>query len=116
MPDTEVRWTGERPQGGHAEGFVVVNFRITEEGQSYVGECIEFGVSSFGGTVEEAMANTMEAVEAYLEALEDEQERDRVFTERGIEFYRVEPPEEMEIRVLAHPGEYVSPQRLAVGV
>ncbi len=119
MSDTEeVQWSGSRPRGGTPPGYVLVNFRISPEDEDgyFVGECIEFGISSFGRSVDEAMANTLEAVEAYLEALEDEGERDRVFAERHVLFYPVEPPEGTVITIRAHPGEYVSPQRLAIAV
>jgi len=114
----ELQWSGMRPPDGTPTGYILVQFRVSPEDEDgyFVGECIEFGISSCGRSVDEAMANTLEAVEAYLEALEDEGERDRVFAEQRVLFYPVEPPEETVVTVLAHPGEYVSPQRLALAV
>jgi hypothetical protein len=61
----EIQWSGTRPQGTPT-GYVLVSFRVSPEDEDgyFVGECIELGVSSFGRSVDEAMANTLEAVEA----------------------------------------------------
>jgi predicted RNase H-like HicB family nuclease len=41
---------------------------ITREGKWYVAHCVELGVVSQGGTIEEAQASLKEAVELYLES------------------------------------------------
>ena len=40
---------------------------IWKEEDQYVGLCLDFGVSSFGKTKKEALANLQEAVELYAE-------------------------------------------------
>jgi predicted RNase H-like HicB family nuclease len=44
-----------------------IKFCIYKEPPYYVAQCLNVDVSSFGGTVEEAIANVKEAVELYLE-------------------------------------------------
>lgn len=107
-------WTAERP-AGPALGHILVTFRISRDDDGYyVGECQELGVSSFGNTLQEALDATVEATEAYLQALDETGERDRVFSERGVQFYRNTPPDDLtEVPLEAHPGEVVSPQRLS---
>jgi len=41
---------------------------ITKEDKWYVAHCIELGVVSQGGSIEEAQANLREAVELYIES------------------------------------------------
>jgi predicted RNase H-like HicB family nuclease len=54
------------------EAMTILNFRIhQDEDGFFVGECEDLGVSSFGVTLTEAMDATMEAAEAYLEAIDD---------------------------------------------
>ena len=40
---------------------------IYQEGTYYVGQCLNVDVSSFGGTVDEAVSSLKEAVELYLD-------------------------------------------------
>lgn len=44
-----------------------IKYVIYHEGKHYVAQCLNVDVSSFGDTVEEAMANIKEAVELYFE-------------------------------------------------
>jgi len=46
---------------------------ITKEERWYVAHCIELGVVSQGKTIEEAQANLKEAVELYLEDVEEDE-------------------------------------------
>lgn len=51
----------------------------------------------------------MDAVELYLDALEEEGERERVFGERGIEIHEGEPPGyELVVTTSVHPKEIVT--------
>jgi len=45
-----------------------IKYTIHKEGEYYVAQCMNVDVSSFGSTVEEAIASLTEAVELYLEA------------------------------------------------
>jgi predicted RNase H-like HicB family nuclease len=45
---------------------------ITREENWYVAYCVELGVVSQGGTIEESKANLKEAVELYLESFGEE--------------------------------------------
>jgi predicted RNase H-like HicB family nuclease len=44
-----------------------IKFCIYKEPPYYVGQCLNVDVSSFGSTVEEAIANLKEAMELYFE-------------------------------------------------
>lgn len=107
-------WSFDRPTAdARMRGYVVLTFRIREDDGYFVGECTELDVSSFGTTVDEALRATGEAVCAYLDGLDDVDERERVFAERGITMYQTEPADDVDIKVLAHPGEIISAQRIA---
>lgn len=57
----------------------------------------------------------LEAVEVYLETLDDLGERDRVFAERGVIFFPGEPPEGFELPpVAAKPGVFVTAERVSI--
>ncbi len=43
------------------------DYLVWQEGKYYVSQCINVNVSSFGETVEEAVANLREAVELYYQ-------------------------------------------------
>ncbi len=45
-----------------------LNVVITREDKIFVAQCIELGVVSQGGTIEEAQANLREAVELFIES------------------------------------------------
>jgi predicted RNase H-like HicB family nuclease len=44
-----------------------IKYTIHKEGEHYVAQCMNVDVSSFGSTIEEAIASLTEAVELYLE-------------------------------------------------
>jgi predicted RNase H-like HicB family nuclease len=44
-----------------------LKYLIYREGDYYVSQCLNIEVSSFGVTIDEALANLKEAVELYLE-------------------------------------------------
>lgn len=44
-----------------------LKYLIYREGDYYVSQCLNVEVSSFGATIDEALANLKEAVELYLE-------------------------------------------------
>jgi len=50
-------------------GFVDLTIRIHREGASYVADCLELDISSFGRTVEKAMQAVQDAVTTHLNSL-----------------------------------------------
>ncbi len=64
--------------------FIEVTHTIKKEDDQYVAVCPEFGVSSFGGTVEGADKNLREAMMLYLEGIDELKIKDQVFKEKSI--------------------------------
>lgn len=64
---------------------------IWREGDDWVAECVELGVSSFGSSDEEAYDELMDAVCAYLNTLEELGERQQVFDRKGVPVYLAAP-------------------------
>jgi len=44
-----------------------ISYVVWQEGNYYVSQCLNFDISSFGETLEEAINNLKEAAELYLE-------------------------------------------------
>ena len=112
----ELEWRSTPPSAAPAAqpvAHVVLTFRAFWDEFAYVAECMELDVSSFGASLEEAFSAALEATVAYLDALEDEGVREQVFAEKGIPLYLGAPGDDFEFKVIAHPNEYVSPQRLS---
>lgn len=96
-------------------GYILLTFKVHEEDGFYVSECDELDIASFGDTIEGAFDALEEAVFVYLNALEDEGERERVLTERGIEIIPGQPePNGEAVTILARPREYVSPHPMRI--
>lgn len=74
-------------------GYVTFTFRIHREEAQYVARCVELGISSCGDSLDEALENIEEATTLYLNTLEEVGERDRVFSDAGIEILPGEPVE-----------------------
>ncbi len=55
-----------------------IDYVVWQEGKYYVVQCINVNISSFGETIDEAIANVKEAVELYLE---NEEELRKEFSE-----------------------------------
>jgi len=51
--------------------YIALTFLIEQEGPFYVSKCLELGVASFGDDEKEAYENLADAVEVYLNTLED---------------------------------------------
>lgn len=112
---TTTRWDGRAKPSGEIIGTIVVSIRITPEDDQFVGHCETFDVASCGDTIEEAIDATLEAVEVYLEALDEADDRERVFAERGVIFFPGEPPADFEVpAVVRQPRELVTVERLSV--
>ena len=64
---------------------------VWQEGDQWVGRCLEFDVASSGPSADEAVEETMDAVCSYLNALEEIGERERLFRDSDIKVYVHEP-------------------------
>lgn len=88
-------------------GYIDVTVVVRWEGQEWVSWCPEFDIASCGGTVEEATAALVDALELYLNTLEGEGQRERVFAERDVQTV---PLEELN-RPIRH---FVSQQHIPI--
>jgi predicted RNase H-like HicB family nuclease len=66
------------------EAHITLILVIEREDDQYVAACNELEISSFGPTVEAAKDHLVEAIGLYLDVLEEDGERERIFRERGI--------------------------------
>lgn len=73
-------------------GFIVVTAVVRREGKQFVSWCPELDIASCGNSEEEAEKNLGDALELYLNTLETEEEREKVFTERGIQVHFEDEP------------------------
>src|SRR5579884_559095 len=94
-------------------GTIVVTYRVPQEGDQYVAECPEFEVSSCGDTIDDAFNMIGDAVQLYLNTLEDEGQRERVFVEREIAVFETESPP-AQLSIAAGLDEYVKRQAIPV--
>ena len=98
-------------------GYVILTMRVREEDGRYVSECTELGIASFGDTIDQAFEAIRDATALYLNTLEDEGERDRVFAEAGIDIFLGPPPiKGRPVHLTARPREYVSPETLPIAL
>ena len=98
-------------------GYITLPFKAHKEEKQYVSECVELGVASCGDTLEEAFKNLKDAVSLYLNTLEEEGERKRVFAERGIQIFPGKPPKpESEVSVRVRPHEHVSSETYPISL
>ncbi|MDP2931269.1 MAG: type II toxin-antitoxin system HicB family antitoxin [Chloroflexota bacterium] len=75
-----------------SEGDIVVSIVVTREGNQYSSWSPELDIASCGDTPEEAVKNLREAIQLYLEAIEEEGIREAVFKEKGIKIVGAEEP------------------------
>jgi len=73
-------------------GYIAVEFVITKEGKQYSSWCPELDIASCGDSPEEAVRNLGDALELYLNTLEEEGEQKKVFEERGIQIVSADEP------------------------
>lgn len=69
---------------------IKLTFRITQEEDQYVAVCEELDVASQGDTVEAAERHLDDAVTLYLDVIEEDGERERIFHDRGIQITDVD--------------------------
>ncbi len=75
-----------------AVGYVAVEIVVTKEGNQYSSWCPELDIASCGNSPEEAVKNLGDALELYLDTLEQEGERKQIFKERGLRIVSVDEP------------------------
>jgi len=73
-----------------AAGYVVVEIVVTKEGKQYSSWCPNLDIASCGDSPEEAIRNVGDALELYLDTLEEEGKRSQVFKEKGIKIVRAD--------------------------
>jgi predicted RNase H-like HicB family nuclease len=89
--------------------YVVLTFLIEQEGPFYVSKCLELGVASFGDDEKEAYENLADAVEVYLNTLEDLGTAREVLRDKEVQIYSYEPAT-LEVRRAKFPvGSCVRP-------
>ena len=89
--------------------YIVLTFLIEQEGPFYVSKCLELGVASFGDDEKEAYENLADAVEVYLDTLEDVGTGREVLRDKEIQVYSYEPAA-LEVRRAKFPvGSCVRP-------
>jgi predicted RNase H-like HicB family nuclease len=92
--------------------YVTLTFRAYPEDGQYAAECLELGVASCADTPGEALDAVVDATELYLQAIEDEGERRRIFAEHGIHVTSSDIDEEVTIPI--RPREVVTRRSLPV--
>jgi predicted RNase H-like HicB family nuclease len=97
--------------------YITVTFRAYRDDETgqFVSTCEELGVSSCGDDLDGAFDNLSEAVELYLEAIEDVGERERILRDRNIFVTPGIPPNEERL-VGVRPEEYVTPHTVQLPV
>ena len=75
-----------------AVGYIAVEIVVTKEGNQYSSWCPELDIASCGNSPEEAVKNLGDALELYLDTLEQEGERKQMFKERGLRIVSVDEP------------------------
>lgn len=93
--------------------YIVLSLLIEKDGEAYCASCRELDVASGGQTVEEAAGNVVDAVDLYLNTIEEMGLREQIFREQGIEIKsaipfsftcetRIGPTRELYIRPFLH--------------
>ena len=73
-------------------GYIAVGIIVTKEGKQYSSWCPELDIASCGDSPEEAVKNLGDALELYVNTLEEEGELETVFRERGIRIAQADEP------------------------
>lgn len=86
------RLAGGPPEAPSGKKLIAsLTVAVWPEGDQWVSQCIELDVASSGATADEAAEQATDAISAYLSALEELGERERVFAERSIPTYELPP-------------------------
>ncbi len=68
----------------NGDKYIMLTLSITEEDGQFAAYCKELGTASCGATLDEARVNILDAVELYLDTLDELGDRARIFRESGI--------------------------------
>jgi predicted RNase H-like HicB family nuclease len=94
--------------------YIVLTFLVEQEGPFYVSKCLELGVASFGDDEKEAYENLADAVEVYLNTLEDLGTARQVLKDKGVAVYAYEPAT-LEVSHARFPvGSFIRPHVLTL--
>ncbi len=88
-------------------GYIDLDVVVRKEGDQYSSWCPDLDIASCGDSPDDAVRNLGDAVELYLNILEEEGERDKVFRERDIRVVRIDEP--------VVPRSFVTQYRQKVG-
>jgi len=66
------------------ERMITLTLEVEREDDQYLSLCPELDLASYGDTVEDALSHLKDAVLLYLDTIEQDGERERIFRERGI--------------------------------
>ena len=94
------------------EQTITLRLEVEREDDVYVASCPDLDISSYGDTVENAYSHLKDAITLYLDTIEEDGERERIFQERGI---TVEDRLGSDYNVTVHPGVFVTVSRFQVG-
>jgi predicted RNase H-like HicB family nuclease len=95
------------------EKMITLRLEAWREDDLYVAHCPDLDISSYGDTVEDAFAHLKDAIFLYLETIEQDGERERVFRERGIE---IDERPDTKYSVTLHPDVFATVSRFTVRV
>ena len=92
--------------------MIALRLEAVREDDLFVATCPELDISSYGETVEDAFAHLKHAVLLYLDTIEEDGERDRIFRERGIV---IEDRRATDYQTTVHPEVFATVSRFRVG-
>ena len=91
------------------ERYVVFRLLVQKEDDVYVSHCEKLGISSSGETIDEALANLKDALEIYLNTIEELGERSLLFRGKGIRIQHKIKPADQVTRASVHPDTVFAP-------
>lgn len=94
------------------ERTITLRLEVEREDDAYVAHCPDLDISSYGDSVDDAFAHLRDAITLYLDTIEEDGERERVFRERGI---TVDERRGGDFSVTVHPGVFVTVGQFHVG-
>jgi hypothetical protein len=100
--------------GEEVVGEVLLTFRVWHEDGFWQAKCAELEVPSFGDEPVEALSAVIDATIGYLNEIEGQEERERIFSEQGLTLQSgsVSPDEDKTTTVGRDQGEL----RLGLGL
>lgn len=82
-------------------GYIIVTLRFEREGDKWVGTCLELGTGTYARTLRQVQGELHQLITAHINALEQEGERERFFSEHNIKFYTVVPKQQTVVWPIA---------------